>query len=107
MKKKMTPEEKKQLQAMLDKQNMEQSEKEQELLKHKKNLKTIKRLEDRSGVFVTVAHHDISLPASGSRLKELERRKRKKRAGKGPGLKQMKLTEEEKKELEAKIRGKK
>ncbi len=115
MKKKMTPEEKEQLQAMLDKQSMEQAEKEQEFLKHKMKMKTIKNLKDGSGavsallggVAGAAAHHDMSLPTSGSRAKELERRKRKNRAGKGPGLRQMKLTEEEKRELEAKIRGNK
>jgi len=100
MKKKLTPEEKKQLQAMLDKQR---------LLEHEKNMKTLK---DLKGSSVAVpGFHDVhfkprrAFTTPGSRAKELERRKRKERAGKGPGLRQMKLTEEEKKELEAKIRG--
>ncbi len=99
---KLTPEKQERLKAKLDQQSIEKAEKEQKKLKRKK----------RKG-FGLVATSILS-PAAGavaqkelakSKKKELERQKPKKRTGSGPGLRQMKLTEEEKRELAARIRG--
>lgn len=99
MKKKLTPEEKEQLQAMLDKQGMEQAKKEQKFSKRKKSL--------IAGMIESSPLQDMTSSSARGRGQELARRMRMKRVDKRPVLKQMKLTEEEKKELEAKIRGNK
>ena len=97
MKKKLTPEEKEQLQAMLDKQSMERAKTEQKLSKQRKSL--IARMAGASPL------QDVASSSARGRGQELARRMRMKRVDKRPVLKQMKLTEEEKKELAAKIRG--
>ena len=114
---KLTPEEKKQLQAMLEKQSIEQAKKEQELLKHRKSLRMLKSVKDdlpsfglmghdvSHGLIGAVVQRDVSQPSPGSKGQELEERKRKKRTGSGSRLKQIELTEKEKRELEARIRG--
>ena len=112
---KLTPKEREQLQAKLDEQSVEQAKKEQELRKHEKNVRTPKSVSNSPrpvlqllpffGPTEAATHHDISQPAPGGKGQELEEQKRKKRTGRGPGLRQMKLTEEEKRQLEARIRG--
>ena len=111
---KLTPEERKQLQAKLDEQSVEQAEKEQKYWKHRKRMQTVNQMKKGSGAVSALAglagaaaQHDMSTSSLESKGKELEGQKRKKRTGRGPGLKQMKLTAEEKRQLEAKIRGNK
>jgi len=86
---------------MLDKESVGQAEKDLKLLKHN----------------MVIQRKIPRLPASNSEAPPVQRRtskrqelidegqKQKKQTGSGPGLRKMKLTEKEKKELEAKIRG--
>lgn len=106
---KLTPEDKEQLQAILCQQSLEHAKKRQKLQKHKRDLRTIKTLEDSSSVPVLgrMAGAVGSSLLPGSRGQELERRleKRKQRTGTSPELRQIELTEEEKRALKAKTRG--
>lgn len=106
---KLTPEEREKLQAMLDKQSVEQAEKELKLLKRnlvvrRKRGSPIQESEQNAAHMPWNKAQVSMLRSKGQKLID-EGQKRQKRTGKGPRLKQMKLTEEEKRELEAKIRG--
>jgi len=97
MRRKLSSEEKKRLQEMLDAQSMNQTKREQKLLEQKKGL--------ISGMIESSAFHDATPSSARGRGQKLAQRMRNKRANKNPVLKQMKLTEEEKEELGAKIWG--
>ena len=105
---KLTPEVKEQLQAILCQQSLEHAKKRQKLLKHKRDLRTIKTLEDSSSVpfLGRMAGAVGSSPLPGSKVQELEGRleKRKQRTGPSVKLRQTELTEEEKRALKAKVR---
>ena len=101
---KLTPEEREQLQAKLNEQSMKQAKKEQELRKHEKNLRTRKSVGNSPrpalqllpffGQMKAAAHYGISQPAPVGKGQEMEGQKRKERTGRAPGMRQMKLTEE-------------
>ena len=99
---KLTPEEREKLQAMLDKESVGQAERDLKLLKH--NMVIQRKL---PRLHATATGGSPPIQKRTSKRQELidEGQKRKKLTVRGPRLKQMKLTEQEKKELAAKIRG--
>ena len=100
---KLTPEEREKLQAMLDKQDVEKAEGRSRLrflvVRRHSSHTTIRGAgsEDREPIVQPMGRKEEELIDEGQ--------KRRKRTGSGPRLKQMKLTEEEKRKLAAKIRG--
>ena len=101
---KLTPEEREKLQAILDKQSVEQAEKELKLLKRNLILRRKRGSPIQESKQIDAQRALNSLTRKGEELID-EWQEREKRTGKGPRLKQMKLTDKEKKELAAKIRG--